>query len=93
MIVKLLSLGDLIAALVAFTVSLNPELIPGKLVFYVIAYLIVKGGLFALMGNFISYFDIASGIYIIALTKGFSVPLLTFIVVLFLVQKNIFAFI
>ncbi len=93
MIVKLLGIGDMIAALAVFIVSLNPSLIPGKTIFYIVSYLIIKGGLFALMGNFISYMDIISGIYIIALSKGFSVPLLTFIVVLFLVQKNIFAFI
>jgi hypothetical protein len=50
-------------------------------------YLIIKGFLFVLSGDFISLFDIISGVYFVFVVIGFSYFVLTFIVGIYILQK------
>lgn len=93
MLAKLMGIGDVVAALTTIVVALFPSFLPRTIVFYAAGYLIFKGGMFALGGNIISYIDVFCGIYLILLTYGVSVTLITIFVVFFLIQKNILSLI
>jgi len=54
-------------------------------------YLIIKGGLFALLGNIVSFFDAAIGIYLFLIALGVSSTILSVLAMLFLVQKAVFS--
>jgi len=92
MLTKILGLGDVIAALTTALAAVFPFLLPKQIVFYIAGYLILKGGMFAITGNIISYIDVFCGIYLILLTYGISFTILTLFVVIFLIQKNILSF-
>ncbi len=92
MLMKILGVGDVIAALTTALVAAFPVLLPKRLVFYIAGYLILKGGMFATSGNIISYIDVFCGIYLMLLTYGISFKIITFFVVIFLIQKNIISF-
>ena len=93
MLIKLMGIGDIIAAITAVIVAAFPTVLPRAVVFYVAGYLIFKGGIFAFSGNLISYFDVFCGIYIILLTYGISITIVTILVVFFLIQKNVLSLI
>lgn len=83
MIVKLLGTGD---AYVVLAMMFAPVL-PIKFLIYAALWLIVKGGIFALAGDVISYFDIISGIYVVFYAYGFSITIVSVIVAIYLGQK------
>lgn len=83
MMVKLLGTGD---AYVVFAMMFAPVL-PIKFLVYAALWLIFKGGIFALAGDIISYFDIISGIYVLFYAYGFSITLVSVIVAIYLGQK------
>ncbi len=91
MIVKLMGVGDLIAALAIFLTALSPDFLPHSLFVFSVFYLLIKGAMFCLMGNFVSYIDVFCGIYLFLLRAGLSVPVITFLAIIFLLQKNIFS--
>ena len=92
MLTKILGFGDVVAAITAALTAAFPFLLPKTIVFYIAGYLILKGGMFAVTGNFVSYIDVFCGIYLILLTYGISFTALTLFVVIFLIQKNILSF-
>jgi len=92
MIGKLLGIGDLIAAATIVMLAFTPIVLPKKLIFYAAAYLVLKGGLFWLSGDGVSFIDVLCGAYIIMLSIGLSVTLISVLAVIFLVQKNTFLF-
>lgn len=92
MIVKLMGLGDLFSAVITMLAAAHPLTMPANILSYAAGYLILKGGLFSLTGNAVSYLDVLCGINIILLGYGISLPLLTLFSVIFLTQKTAFAF-
>jgi len=52
-------------------------------------YMIFKGGLFALFGDLISYFDIGIGVYLFLISWGLSSTILSVIAIFFLIQKGL----
>lgn len=90
MLVKILGVGDLLAALI-FLLSALVGFIPDKLIWIVGLYLVIKGIAFALILDFTSFFDIAAGIVILL---SLAIPLhmvIVAIVCLYLIQKGIFS--
>ena len=92
MLTKIMGFGDVVAAVTTALATAFPLLLPKTIVFYIAGYLILKGGIFAMSGNLISYIDVFCGIYLILLTYGVSVTAITIFAVIFLTQKNILAF-
>lgn len=92
MLTKIMGFGDFVAALTTVLIAVFPALLPRTIIFYIAGYLILKGGMFALSGNFISYIDVFCGLYLILMTYGISFTIVTIFVALFLFQKNIFSF-
>lgn len=88
-----MGIGDVFGAIIAIILSFNPSILPRNIVIYAAGYLILKGGFFAISGNFVSYLDVLCGIYIVLLSYSISLPILTIIVVVFLIQKNVVAFV
>ena len=60
MITKIMGLGDILAAITAVLVALFPDLLPRQLVFIFAGYLVLKGGMFAMSGNLVSFIDVFS---------------------------------
>ena len=58
---------------------------------YIASLIILKGLVFALMRNMVSFLDIACGIYIILIAYGFHHWIVTIGAVLFLGQKGVFS--
>ena len=71
------------------TFILFSTLFPATWLFTAGAYLVVKGGWFALLGNVISYLDVMIGVYLFLLSFGIGHGVLSIIAMLFLVQKGI----
>ncbi|MBW2971225.1 hypothetical protein KY320_03635 [Candidatus Woesearchaeota archaeon] len=92
MLVKLMGLGDIFAAVMTIVATMHPVAASKQLIGYAAAYLVLKGGIFSLAGNIVSYIDVLCGVYIFLLSLGISLPLLTLFAVLFLVQKTAFSF-
>ena len=88
MLMKILGFGDVVAALATTFAAVFPFVLPKQLVFYIAGYLILKGGMFALSGNIVSYIDVFCGFYLILLTYGLSFTIITVFVVIFLIQKK-----
>ena len=84
---KILGLGDLAGMMVLI---LFPFL-PHKIIMWVACFLILKGLMFAMMKNTISYIDVAVGAYIVLLTFGVSHWLPTIGSAVFLGQKGLFS--
>lgn len=85
---KLLSIGDLLCIIVL----LFHSWLPYSIIQFSAMFLIIKGGLFAFMGDKVSFVDILCGIYILILGFGFSVGFITAIFVIFLAQKTLMMF-
>lgn len=89
MIMKIMGIMDFIAVvgiLFAF-------IMPAKLLFYIGAYLIIKGGTFAYLGNIVSLIDVFCGLYALLLIAGVSFTVVTVLVLLYLAQKALFSLI
>ena len=89
MFVKILGLGDFVMALITM---FSPVFSQG-VILLAAKYLILKGGIFAIMMDKASILDVACGVYLLAVAYGFSWSIATIIVTLFLVQKSAFSFI
>ena len=85
MIAKLLGLLDLTCILVLLLSSWLPH----SLIMFFAMLLFAKGMIFVFMGNIVSVFDAAAGIYLGLLVYGFHSFLITGIFVVFLAQKGI----
>ena len=83
---KALCIGDLAVVLVLFFSAL----LPTAPLLYAGWYLLVKGGIFAALGNIVSMIDVLCGIYLFFLAFGISSGFLTIIAMLFLGQKVLF---
>ena len=86
-IIKLLGIGDLLTTLIIW---LSPVL-PQRYVLLAAMYLLGKGGIFAISGDFASYIDVFGGVYIILLAFGMGNFLLSVLFSVWLVQKAIFS--
>jgi hypothetical protein len=52
----------------------------------------LKGIMFSMSGNFISFIDIFCGVYMILMTYGLAIPIISLLLVLYLFQKNLTLF-
>jgi hypothetical protein len=87
-ILKGLAILDTISLL---SISLH-WIIPQKILFYVLLYLIIKGLFFVLVSNdFASYIDIFCGLYVGLLILGISVSFISVLCVVYLAQKAAFS--
>jgi len=87
-IIRILGLIDLTCVLLILFSSLFPEnwLMAGG------GYLILKGGLFGLLGDIVSYFDLIVGLYLLLIVAlGLSSTVVSVVAMLFLVQKAVFS--
>ncbi len=87
MIIKLLGFFDLLTALTLFL--LHHELLGWKIALVAFSYLMIKAVVF--FGDIMSILDGVTGIYIIVLLLGFH-TFLTYIFIIYLVQKAVFSF-
>lgn len=92
MIAKIMGAGDVMAAIIIAIMSFLPDFLPRRAIILFAGYLLLKGIAFSMSGNFISYLDIACGIYIILMTFGISISVLSLLFVLYLIQKNLTLF-
>lgn len=82
MIIKLLGFMDLLTAVLAVFVHIG--FLPGGILKFFIAYIIIKGLIF--FRSFTSILDIACGIYLIMMFFGFK-SFIVYLVALYLFQK------
>lgn len=85
MILRLLGILDLISAAIILLAATMPH----KIVWAVGVYLITKGGLFALSGDFMSFVDVSIGFYVLALSYGFAVTIVTVLILVYMAQKSV----
>jgi len=78
---------------VAVLLLLLSPLMPAKAILYGSGYLISKGSLFAIAGNFVSWFDVAAGLYLLLVAFGIGSTVITVLVFIYLLQKALFSFI
>jgi len=84
---KLLGLADLGCVLLLLFTALFPD----NFIQTGATYLIMKGGIFAFLGDIVSFFDVGIGIYLLLMGLGISSSVLSVIAMLFLVQKAVFS--
>lgn len=84
---RLLGIADMICVLFILFTALFPEnwLHTGA------TYLVIKGGVFGLLGDIVSFFDAGIGVYLLLLGLGISSTVISVIAMLFLVQKAVFS--
>ena len=87
MIIKILGFFDLLTALIIFL--LHNNLVGWKIALIAFIYLMIKAVVF--FGDIMSILDGVTGIYIIVLLLGFH-TFLTYIFIIYLVQKAVFSF-
>ena len=85
MLAKILGIGDLLSGMCILLASV----FPAAWVIVFAKYLILKGGIFAVMGNVVSMIDVACGVYMIFLAFGYGWVVLNIIVIVFLIQKGL----
>ena len=85
MIAKVLGIGDLMSGFMVLMASV----FPASWVVFFAKYLLLKGGIFAAMGNIISMIDVAIGVYMIFLAFGHGFLIINIIVIVFLMQKGL----
>ena len=66
--------------------------LPAELKFGLALYLIIKGVLFGLSGDKLSWVDTLAGLYLGLIAFGYSYWLITFIFVIYLAQKVVISF-
>ena len=87
MFAKIMGVGDFIAIILI----LFAPVLPMRIVLYGAAWLILKGGLFAITGNIVSMLDVLCGLWTVALAFGAHSSTITIIVIIFLGQKVVFS--
>ncbi len=85
MLLRLLGVIDLMVALLL----LASHILPKDILVVAAIYIILKGLVFVLAEDIISYVDIAIGLYIFLLMFGFSSNILSLLAALFLIQKGL----
>ena len=66
--------------------------VPGEWKLVLGVYLAIKGLIFALSGDKVSWVDCSAGVYLFLMAFGLSYWLLTFIFIVYLIQKVIISF-
>jgi hypothetical protein len=84
---KIMGVGDFIAIILI----LFAPVLPMKVILYGAAWLILKGGIFAMTGNIVSMLDVLCGLWTVALAFGAHSSTITIIVIIFLGQKVVFS--
>jgi len=84
---KLLGLADFGCVLLLLFTALFPD----NFIHTGGTYLIMKGGLFAFLGDIVSFFDVGIGIYLLLMGLGISSTVLSVLAMLFLIQKAAFS--
>ena len=80
--------------LLTVLVLMGAAVLPSKLLLFAAIYLMIKGGLFILINkDFASYGDFISGIYLLVLSFGLTIPVVHQIVLFWLLQKTILTFV
>ena len=87
MLVKVFGIADLLAALTLILATILPQ----SWVFVVAFYLLIKGGIFLLSGDWMSGIDVVVAIYLVLAAYGITQVIVTALAVLFLVQKGAFS--
>jgi hypothetical protein len=73
---------------------MGAAVLPQKLLFFAAIYLLVKGLAFIMMTrDFASYGDFFSGIYLLVLSFGITIPVVHSIVLFWLFQKTLMTFV
>ncbi|HIH39011.1 hypothetical protein J4460_03475 [Candidatus Woesearchaeota archaeon] len=85
MIVKLLGIGDLICALI---ILMGPLFGPRVIVFFAM-FLLAKGGIFGMSGNFVSVLDFFIGVYMILMGFGVTIKVISVVSMIYLSEKAI----
>ena len=89
MFVKILGVGDLITGIIVALSAIFPK----AAILFAVKWLIIKGGLFALTGNMISFIDVFLGVYVIFLAFGHGITSLTIVTAIWVLQKAVFSLI
>jgi hypothetical protein len=84
---KLLGVGDLLAVIVLLFSAIFPQ----HIITWIATFIILKGVMFGMMKNFVSYIDVVVGIYIVFVGYGISHWVPTLGSALFLGQKGLFS--
>ncbi|MGM5488259.1 MAG: hypothetical protein ACQESG_04890 [Nanobdellota archaeon] len=84
---KILGVIDLLVG----TIVLFWALFPGQLLLYISVYLLLKGFLFALFGDPLSWLDVLAGLYVLLLGFEISFGIVTILCVIYLLQKGLFS--
>ena len=83
MFYRLLGILDLVVV----GIILLASHLPHQFIFLGAMYLLLKGGFFAFMGDIASFIDAFIGIYMIVLSFGLSITVISVIAAIFLLQK------
>jgi hypothetical protein len=84
---KILGIGDLLAMLSIWIAPMVPE----KFILLTAIYLLGKGGIFAIGGDFASYIDVVCGLYILGIIFGIGNVIVSTLISLYLLQKGIYS--
>lgn len=85
MVYKIMSILDILAALSL----IFSFFVPNWMMLIFGLYLLLKGFIFFVGGDFISFLDLLCGVYFGAFVFGFSYTIINILVVIFLVQKGV----
>jgi len=85
MLIKILGAADILAVLSLFLAAVLPQAI----IIILALYLIIKGFIFAIMGNIPSLIDLMIGFYIILVSFGIYHWIPTLIAAIYILQKAI----
>ena len=87
MFIKVLGVADLVAALSLLLASI----LPSEWMMILGIYLLLKGGLFLLSGDWMSSLDVIVAIYFMLVSFGITNAIVTALACLFLLQKGAFS--
>lgn len=85
MLIKLMGLADMLAVLALYASTF----LPGYIIIIMAIYLMIKGLIFAVMGNIVSLIDMLIGFYMILIIFGISYWIITLLFAAHLLQKSI----
>lgn len=88
-LVKLLGILDLFTGVALLFAAIFPRII----LFYCAGYLILKGFVFAVGGDIISWLDVFCGAYALIASWGVTSGVISVIAALYLLQKSLFSLI
>ncbi len=84
---KILGVGDLLGVIIIIFSAFFPQ----KMIIWIATFIILKGMMFAMTRNIVSFIDIGIGVYIVFIAYGISHWIPTLGSVLFLGQKGLFS--